>query len=522
MSEETKATKVTKSRREWIKNAAIIFLSIMLVLTLFSNTFMNYSLPEVSTQYVMPGTITTKVRGTGSINASDPYSVVINESRVVASVPVRVGDIVQKGDVILLLEETESDELKAAEKQLESMISAYQSGIISSSIPAEDVYAAQNGTGASFSDNLAKLAQMEKDLEEAEKLQKNYEKQIAQLEPQLAATGVDSVSDTEAYIQGKLWETQGVLDSDIKDMFAEVEKAIQEAQTEEEKQKAEEFRQYAESERARKESLRAMYQAQLQYIQISNQLSAAKAGKNSADERVTTLTEECSKLRASSGNIQALRTQLEEIEDQRALIEELKKKATAAEVTAPVSGTITSLGYRAGEKIEAGMTVATIQISGKECTMSLSVTADQAKALRVGDVADIQNGWYFNGVTATISAIKVDPERPQTNKLIVFTIEGDVMDGQSLSVSVGQKSAEYSLTVPNSAIREDNNGKFILIVEYKSSPLGTRYVATRVDVEVLASDEKNSAISAALNSYEYVITTASKPVEPGQLIRLAE
>ena len=57
--------------------------------------------------------------------------------------------------------------------------------------------------------------------------------------------------------------------------------------------------------------------------------------------------------------------------------------------------------------------------------------------------------------------------------------------GQSLNVSVGQKSANYDLIVPNSAIREDSNGKFILIVESKSSPLGNRYVATRVDVEVL-------------------------------------
>jgi hypothetical protein len=45
-----------KKRREWVKNAAIIFLSVMLVLTFFSNTFMNYSLPEVAAQYVQSGT----------------------------------------------------------------------------------------------------------------------------------------------------------------------------------------------------------------------------------------------------------------------------------------------------------------------------------------------------------------------------------------------------------------------------------------------------------------------------------
>ena len=56
-----------KNKREWIKTAAIVFLSIMLVLTFFSNTIMNYSLPEVATKYVQPGTITAKIRGTGTI-----------------------------------------------------------------------------------------------------------------------------------------------------------------------------------------------------------------------------------------------------------------------------------------------------------------------------------------------------------------------------------------------------------------------------------------------------------------------
>ncbi|MCD8326553.1 MAG: hypothetical protein LUC90_07700 [Lachnospiraceae bacterium] len=49
-------------RRDWIKNAVIVFLIIMLILTFFSNTIMNYSLPEVSAEYVSSSTITTRVR----------------------------------------------------------------------------------------------------------------------------------------------------------------------------------------------------------------------------------------------------------------------------------------------------------------------------------------------------------------------------------------------------------------------------------------------------------------------------
>ena len=53
-------------KREWIKNIAIIFLTIMLILTFFSNTMMNYSLPQVATRYVESGSISAQIRGTGT------------------------------------------------------------------------------------------------------------------------------------------------------------------------------------------------------------------------------------------------------------------------------------------------------------------------------------------------------------------------------------------------------------------------------------------------------------------------
>ena len=47
-------------------------------------------------------------------------------------------------------------------------------------------------------------------------------------------------------------------------------------------------------------------------------------------------------------------------------------------------------------------------------------------------------------------------------------------------------------------------------------------MAKRTDVEVLASDETQSAISAGLAGWEYVITSSTKPVEAGDQVRLSE
>ena len=62
-------------RREWVKTVAIIFLAVLLVLTFFSNTIMNASLPEVATQQVTQGTINAKIRASGTIAANETYNV---------------------------------------------------------------------------------------------------------------------------------------------------------------------------------------------------------------------------------------------------------------------------------------------------------------------------------------------------------------------------------------------------------------------------------------------------------------
>ena len=75
--------------------------------------------------------------------------------------------------------------------------------------------------------------------------------------------------------------------------------------------------------------------------------------------------------------------------------------------------------------------------------------------------------------------------------------------------------------MPKSALREDANGNFVLIITSRNTPLGNRYIANRVDVEVLAEDDTSAAVSG-LSANDYVITTSSKPLDAGTQVRMVE
>ena len=115
-------------RREWIKNAAIVFLTILLLLTFFSNTILNYSLPEVSAQYAQYGSLSTAVKASGTIKANASYNVVyeadvvkdsddLAQSRKVVSVFVKEGDYIEKDAVIMELKGGTSDTLASVQSQ---------------------------------------------------------------------------------------------------------------------------------------------------------------------------------------------------------------------------------------------------------------------------------------------------------------------------------------------------------------------------------------------------------------------
>ena len=208
------------------------------------------------------------------------------------------------------------------------------------------------------------------------------------------------------------------------------------------------------------------------------------------------------------------------IQEQEAVVAELEAANTDTAVTARYAGTITTVAVVAGDTAAPGQELAAIDVEGKGYTLTISVTSEQSRQVHVGDHAAVSNYWWGD-LDVELTAIKPDPANPGQSRLLEFTVSGDVSEGQSLELSIGERQTRYDLVVPNSAIREDSNGTFILVATSKSTPLATRYTATRVNVTVIAKDSYNTAIDAGSDyGYEYVITTSTKPLEAGSQIRL--
>lgn len=756
-----------KFNREWVKTFAIIFLAVLLVLTFFSNTIMNMTLPEVSTEYIQYGTIKTQVRGSGTVESQDNYSVTFPATREVLQVAVRQGDTVNKGDVLFYLSESESEELQAAREAYDNLYYEYTKMLIDSS------------TGDDFADKKLEITQLEEDLEKAKQKLAAYadtqsaiekakldvraaekavtlkQNEITELENEKTAIGYTPTEDEvltgkesdvtyEQYasaskqleaadekidtakaeltklqaqmntaknsydvikrkydeLSAKIEKPLATLEEEIKtsdrniesldhdikylkqdfynatsnselerlydtfkskqntyrkaknklDALLESETATEEeiaaarneynqaayamddafeaydalltqeeAVTEDiEKQlaaKETELKYALEDNTALKEQLTETKELDAQLNDIKDELDSAEKTYNDATDKANTaqtvydnavaekeiLEKDLEKVRngykyviykeyedkieTEKTNLENLNIELDnkkeiltdleaqgsdsqetleeqvntlerqiltatreletaiadagdqdklqaldiekkkkELEKAAEEITKLEEKYTASEIVAPVSGVIDSINITSGQKTEPDATLCEISLAEKGFKMTMTVTQEQAAKLRMGSPAEITSYiQYGSTITATLAAIKNDTANPGSRqKILEFTVEGDVTPGQSLSIAVGDKNASYDSTVPNTAIREDSDGKYILVVESKNTPISTRYIAKRVDVTVVASDETRSAITGDFTNYGYVIATSSGPINSGEQVKLIE
>ena len=586
------------NRKDKIKNITIIFLLIMLVLTFFSNTIMNYSLVEVSTQMVTSGSLTTKVRGSGTVEASETYSVTIDETRKIATVNVKKGAEVTTGDLLFTLEDSDSDELDTAKKNLNDAQAAYESAVLAAGITVAERQSIENGKGSTLTEKqnaIAGAKQKVKDAQAAvDAAQANVDKIKAQIDA-LGNTTVDTTAEEKAVLdaervssdaQDKLSTAEEVYtpakaayDSAVSDLataqtayddtvdaYIAAKTAWEKATDATDKKTKEEAKNAAES--AMNKAKRQLDNCQKTvdtckasldsvsgtYVTAKNnannsktalnnanynlavkkltgsetaeannlqaQLNQATTALSAANTALTNATGDSEKVTAKINGEVTISSAYKTVVELQEEVAKLQEKSIGTEITTPISGTVTDIAVTAGTTVNANDVMMTIQPENKAYTLQFSVTENQAKRIRVGDSAEVLNNWNGNDITATVTNIHKDPQN-RSNSIVVCDVKGDVSVGDSYTLSIGQQSSNYDNIVPTSAIREDSNGKFLLIIESKSTPLGNRYYARRVDVEVITSDDKQSAVTGALEGYEYVITTTTKPVAENQQVRLA-
>lgn len=620
-----------KSKKDWMKNVIIVFLIIMLLLTLFSNTITNYTLPQVSVAMVNQGEISDVIRGSGTVSAGDAFTIKATETRTILSVDVEKGAHVDMDSPIFTLKDQDSEELSKARDELADLELKYYKSLLTTDMSTDEAVRVNTGGASSFNAYINKLSELEDEIEAAQQnvLDKqqmvdnlevgksveainqvgtDLEKTLADMaktDAQTAfttakakttaalndeinnltlkktreskpadlgriQTALKAINDglgkpvTETQISGGTYivlhdifynETNGLNKkvnddpnrNDYSTLVAEANQAFDayNAALANDKDLA-----YIDSEINRlnnakndidalsytdsesyKEALgryNAALAAETQNKKVNAQFDAAatyaKDDLAKAKDTLERLKQEKKDLATEIGNALEADKYSEDIVRKKEDLAKLEQKAMGATIKAPISGTIQTISKTAGDTIKPDEELCVIIPDGKDMTIKISISNDQAKKVNIGDTATLANAWAYPDAVCVVKTIADDPDNPGKNSLITCVITGTtVKTGQNMNLTLASSTKNYEKIVPNSAIRKDNSGDFVYVLVEKSSPLGNRYIAKKVSVNKVASDDNNTAVTGDLNAYsDSVITSSNKMVEGGKQVRLSE
>ncbi len=563
-----------RNRKEWIKNAIIIFLIVMLILTFCSDSIMNMYLPEVSTEAVTSGKIQESIRGTGAAELSKGYQVKLKESRTIKQINVKVGQAVKVGDVLFTLEPSDGTELDTAKSTYVELQAEYQKKLLGTDYSydkeklaiknAKDDYDKAVESLNGIDSKNAAIAKKQRKLAKYDAKITKYENNIIAYDAEIADL---SAKTDVATLQADLTAKQRTLTT-LKNELTDIEADLAALQAQGGDQAA-----IVELQRQKRDKGVEVTNAQNDVTFAENEvkkandniklLDTAKSNKEKANNNLNnykvkqaTLTTEIETLKASvpqkseaealvaekenTWNTLVLEYESKKREDnhtqetekielnaakqkliaQKKLVEDLMADSVKTEIKAEQEGQVANIAVAPGDISQPETPLAVIASDKDGFEVKVSVTKEQAAKVKTGQTANVENFW--GDVKAAVASISADAENPGSS-VITFAVSGEnINEGDSLSISIGGESKMYDLVVPRSSVFEDNNGKFVLTLDSKNTPLGNRYIATRHDVEVLAQNDTSAAISTDLNGYEYVIVAASEAITPGEQVKLKE
>lgn len=525
-----------KSGIFWLKGLAGL-LAVMLVFTIASRVVASITVPQVTASAPSSGKIEHTVMASGTVEAGGEKAIVTEEGILVAQVNVHTGESIGEGETLFALDmdsledqiyelqnqikklQLENDSLKKnkaqadAKQQLELKRAQedYEETIAKNTVSdgkANEALqkAADAKSQAEKELNSAKdaLAQAEKELNAVKEELQNVKEAAAAEQSKDTADQPKDAADSDA--SGKN-EQDNTTNSTITQKLQQLEEAVQEKQNTYDTIQAK----VTEKQAALDSASVALEEKQ---EQLESSTSTAEDAKKAAERAV-----EDAGLSADIDHTQEINAiSLEQYQKQLEKLKTLKQQN--GEITAPSSGIITKVCVETGQKTTD---TAAVVMSDEQSGLFFTTTTDSKNReyLSVGDNATITG---VGKETSDCSIVSLETSEDGSSIKVSIAMQGDdFLPGESAQMTATRKSESYDYLVPVTAVWQENNKAYVLLLETENTVLGEQYIARKAEVQILDKNSSYAAVSGnSLSADCQIITDSDRTVGNGDVVRMTE
>lgn len=145
---------------------------------------------------------------------------------------------------------------------------------------------------------------------------------------------------------------------------------------------------------------------------------------------------------------------------------------------------------------------------------------DSKSTIRIdlGDNVNVTLAGKRNSIDSEIGKISINKEG-MTEFISSLPQGGDYYLGEKAEFKITTETEQYNQCIPIQALREDNYGYYVLVIDEQEDILGTQLIAVRRNVNLLAKGTSIVAVEGLIGKSQ-VITDSNKYINPGDRVRV--
>lgn len=489
------------TQRKSARNIAL-FLAIMVILTIIARGASAATLASVSTDTVSKGEIVDEYRGNAMVKVSDKTEIHIPEGLTIKEVLVFGGQEIEEGTDIVKVDIDELkeklDREKIALNDLELKLEQLLQQDITDNTSLSQARQALTWAQQDLSDTKNKA---KKDIQNAEDKLEKAKKELSDLKNMpRSALDVEPQTKTDEDEDGYEENSNPTGDINIDELIKEAQAKVDDLTENLSAVKIQADQEIKSSERAVESAVAALNSAEIG-------ASKTQQDKNNAENQ---------------NQVDAAEKRLD-IEAQKKKIDELNRiYENNGTAKSDKAGTVLET-QNAYEKTTE-QPVIKLADNGGGIDAEMTITDKDAEKINVGDTVDISdNSSGYSAEPLEGKVIEISESDAEENRKVKISLpDKKWKPNQNLDVRISRSREKFNECIPISGLRSDNSGYYILVVESKTTILGTENVIERIPVTLEGKDESTAAISGGFGRDAKIVIGSDKPIEAGSRVRLEE
>lgn len=190
-------------------------------------------------------------------------------------------------------------------------------------------------------------------------------------------------------------------------------------------------------------------------------------------------------------------------------------------ILSPMSGIITDIYVSTGGRT-SDSAVLLLADDSVPCQFKTTLTQEQKKYVGLNDEVSLKLDGSSKEKEATVDYLSESSTMPGNYEVYINLPEGMGVPGLSGTMSRAESGEKHYCCVTPAAVHEEGSRHYVYVVKERDGILGKEYYAEQVNVMVLDENENWAALEGALNDDSVIISSSTKEVKNGDVVRLSE